>query len=233
LVDLCWPLTVAAILFVAPRLSYSQQATPTKSHGHTKVSAAADSFVCPDPRAKLACSSYSELRKAHDPSLEGFAKEPTYICFREELDQFFLITFNRPVYAKTHWNQGLKQSVPDDDATGAGFGYATAFDNGVGSNGTMPDLFFTGVWRPLLGGSAFTATAISNNAIEDGKPSPITIDESQVTVSNYKYANTSDKTILYNLTIQRSTGRFTESFRMEDEKVSFIDNAGHCLVQQK
>ena len=47
-----------------------------------------------------------------------------------------------------------------------------------------------------------------------------------------RFKNAVDKMIVYNLTIQRSTGRFIENFLEESQKTPFAERTGRCIRQQ-
>jgi hypothetical protein len=67
---------------------------------------------------------------------------------------------------------------------------------------------------------------LDNNDPDEG----VSIYPDQVNVG-YKYTNRLEENVLYILTIQRSTGRFAESFRVEEEKVPFTENTGYCVYR--
>jgi hypothetical protein len=181
--------------------------------------------TCPDAEAQQACKSYQELLKAKDP---GLPASGSFICFRKNMDQFFVVHISKPYFPK-HWDKELKQMVADESAR-PGSGYAHTYKDGVLDLGTMPYLFFSGQWQPILySDSGIFASDKINRTMQDVNDPDvgISIDETQVNVG-YKYKNRFEKTILYTLTIQRSTGRFAESFLEEAAKFPFSQNVGYC-----
>jgi hypothetical protein len=195
-----------------------------------------DSFVCPDPEAKKACASYEELKRANDPTLKEFLSSSgrAFICFRKNVDEFFLIRFDWPTYlSQRHFDRDLKKMVINDDATQTGYVHTVTFDNGIDNSVRVPGFTFKGTWTYFdesLGASFFQGRNIFEKSDEDTSASPLSITNYQLEIDDYKYQNGENKTVHYNLTIQNSTGRYSESFRIEDEKIPFIDRPGRCLM---
>jgi len=213
-------LAIAAVLTAA---ICSAQAPSKKPSPNTH--ATHSSFVCPDPEAQQACKSYQELVKAKD---EGLPASDAYICFRKNIDEFFVVSFFTPYFRK-HWDQELKQMVADESQH-PGYGVAEVYKDGVLDLNTMPSLFFSGQWQslPFSGSGYFVSDKINRKKQDENDPNVgVSIDESQVSVG-YKYKNRFDKTTQYTLTIQRSTGRFAESFLVEADKVPFLERTGYC-----
>jgi hypothetical protein len=191
---------------------------------------AVDAFVCPDSEAKLSCKSYEELVKAKDQSLPSVSDE-RYVCFRKSADEFFVIAFSAPRFEKI-WNEKYKTVMTDPSATLDGTGYADSFKNGVESPQLLPSFFFTGTWRPYNDG-IFSASALDFEAIDFKRDphSALDINRSQFSVS-YKYKNTTKQDVIYKLTIQRSTGRFIESFHNAIGQETLSQNTGRCVYQK-
>ncbi len=198
------------------------QAPPKKPAQNPR--AAQPSFVCPDEEARQGCKSYQELLKAKDKSLP----DDGYICFRKKEDEFFVVSFTTPFFTiKPHWDVESKKMVMDEPQSV--FGYAQTYKNGVLDSTTMPTFDFSGQWKQRISGSAYFIPDKLNDEKQDDKDHvDIYIDESQI-IAQFKYQNPLDKTMHYTLTIQRSTGRFTESFRPESEKISFSEKIGYCV----
>jgi len=192
-----------------------------------KTPAAKPTFTCPDTEAQQACKSYQELLKAKDASLPDIR---SYICFRKSEDQFFVVTFNTPYFPK-HWDRDLKEMVPNE-APRPGLGYAETYNNGVLDSTTMPTLNFSGQWQSLYPESnLFNSDKINGKKLDEKDPNVgVTIEDAQVNIE-YKYANRMEKTITYTLTIQRSTGRFSESFLAEGDKFPFSEGTGYCVYR--
>jgi len=200
--------------------------TPPKKPA-PKAPAAKPAFVCPDTEAQQACKSYQELLKAKDASLPDIR---AYICFRKSEDQFFVVTFNTPYFPK-HWDKDLKEMVPDDSAR-PGLGHAETYKDGVLDSTTMPSFSFSGQWLPFYPESGlFTSNKLNGKDLNEKDSNVgVTIDDAQVNIG-YKYANRMEKTITYTLTIQRSTGRFAESFLTEEGKFPFSEGTGYCVYR--
>ncbi|MBZ5499959.1 MAG: hypothetical protein LAP85_26475 [Acidobacteriia bacterium] len=175
----------------------------------------------------------------HDKNLESSlsnATNATYVCFRPGVDEFFLVSFNKPSYLNTRWDKNLKQLVIGDDATAQGNGYTSAFNKGIPDGRTVPNFVFAGTWHHFSeswGGDTFESDRTNFKRANESKQRVLVIDASQISIQDFQYTNSESKTIHYNLTIQRSTGRFSETFLGEDNKVPFIDRSGRCLVQSK
>lgn len=200
------------------------QASQKKSE--KKARPPASSFVCPDPEAQKACKSYQELLKAKDSGLpiEG------YVCFQKNLDVFFVVLFSRPYFPR-RWDKELKEMVVDTESNPPGHGYAQSYKDGIADSAVPPSLFFSGTWIPYPESGTFTSNEV-NFKKQDTSDADVgvSIDETQF-IAGYKYQNRFDKTITYKLTIQRSTGRFSESFQVESEKLPFSENSGHCIYR--
>ncbi len=227
-------LCVLLLTVLCAKLSIGQTNNPVKKAAPKTQPI---SFFCPDPDAGQACKSYQELVKAKDAGLY----EDAYYCFRKKQDQFFFVWFSKPYFRK-HWDSENKRMWPDKDATSAGRGSAGTFTNGVEDYSAMPRLFFNGTWLPwALSGQAdtglFSSTSVNHAEHKDGDPVVVTIDDTQFSITGLKYQNTVGKAIRYNLTIQRSTGRFTESFSEalqgdETKQVPFAESTGRCIYRK-
>jgi hypothetical protein len=202
------------------------QAPQKKSDRKTPTEHSA--FVCPDAEAQQPCKSYQELLKAKDT---GLPASDSYICFRKRVDEFFVVHISKPYFQK-HWDQDLKQMVADE-AAHPGSGYAQTYKDGVLDLNTMPSLFFSGQWQPIPDSESgfFVSDKINRTKQDENDPNVgVSIDETQVNVG-YKYKNRFEKTIQYTLTIQRSTGRFAESFLEEAGKFPFSQGVGYCAYR--
>ncbi len=201
------------------------QAPPKKAA--PKTPAGKPAFVCPDAEAQQACKSYQELVKAKDPGLPDIR---AYVCFRKSVDEFFVVSFGIPTFPK-HWDKELKQLMPDDTPR-PGHGHAETYKNGVLDSTTMPTFNFSGQWESLYPDSSFFNSDKINGKNQDEKDPNVgvTIEDTQVNIG-YKYANRMEKTITYTLTIQRSTGRFAESFLTEEDKFPFSESTGYCVYR--
>ena len=184
-------------------------------------------YVCPDEEAQQGCKSYQQLLKAKDKSLP----DNGYICFRKKADEFFSVAFNKPYFTK-RWDEDSKQMVPDDTPR-SGFGHAQTYKDGVLDGTRMPTFNFSGQWRQFsMSESGIFISDQFNFKKQDENDHDVgvSIEETQV-VMQFKYQNTTDKTIHCSLTIQRSTGRFAETFRDTAEKYSFLETTGSCVYR--
>jgi hypothetical protein len=189
------------------------------------------SFVCPDPEAKSACKSYEELLLAHDSALPLRG----YVCFRKKEDDIFTISFSKP-YFQTRWDPELKKSVTDPDQKIYGNGVAQTYRDGVQDSSVMPSVIFGGKWAPFGWGDSseggiFVSDTMNFKA-QDEKDTDtgVSIDGIQLVIG-YKYKNKFDKGMTYSLTIQRSTGRFSEYFQEESEKIPSTQGTGYCVFR--
>lgn len=188
------------------------------------------SFTCPEPEAKQSCNSYVEMAKAKDSALPS-KTDNRYVCFRRNVDQFFVVAFATPFFLPT-WNEKYKKTMVDPSATNEGSGFASTFKDGVEDSRSMPSLFFSGTWRPYDEGM-FSATDLNFEKIKttDEPLSSVYINYSQLSLT-YNYQSSTNTDVIYSLTIQRSTGRFVESFQKKSEQTPFFEGTGRCIYQK-
>jgi len=122
--------------------------------------------------------------------------------------------------------------VIDTEAKYPGHGYVRTYKDGVEDSTVMPSLYFSGTWIAWLDSGTFSSDRINFKKKNDEDPVVISIDESQFIIDGHKYLNKFGNTIQYNLTIQRSTGRFAETFQEESKQVPFAENTGHCIFRK-
>ncbi len=195
--------------------------TPSKKPPRTARPA---TFTCPDTEARQACKSYEELLKANEAGLSDAA----YVCFRKNADEFFAISFLRPSFRK-RWDADLKQLVLDGERTYPGYGSVWTYREGVQDPSMMPALSFSGTWIPYDETGIFASEKVGFKKQDENDPDVgVYIDASQFN-AGYTYENKLGNKVRYSLTIQRSTGRFAESFQVETEKVPFREDAGYCI----
>jgi hypothetical protein len=220
-------LNVIAVLTIAVPCAGQTTAPPKKTA--PKVRPAVPSFVCPDADAQQACKSYEELLKANDSGILN----QDYVCFQKNQDKFFVVRFSKPHFSKK-WDPDLKQMIVDSEAKSTGIGDVKSYKEGVQNLTMMPSLIFSGTWVPYPDpeSGTFRADSVNFKKKQDDDPVVVFIDESQFAIDGYKYQNTSGKTIIYNLTIQRSTGRFTEKFQDEPNNIPFSESSGHCRKRE-
>jgi len=121
--------------------------------------------------------------------------------------------------------------VPDTEATYAGSGSIHSYKDGIEDFAVMPSLSFSGTWTPSDSGLFTSDTLNFKNQDESDPNVGVSIDPSQF-AAGYKYKNKLDETMLYSLTIQRSTGRFSESFQEESKQTPFKTRTGRCLFRK-
>ena len=211
------------VIYAAGQVAHSSK---RKSTGPRAPS----SFTCPDPEAKEACKSYEELSRAKDKGLP----DNGYICFRKNIDELFVVYFSLPSFEK-HWDARLKQMVPDKDAKDSGFGFASSCKDGVSDPSITPNVNFLGTWHPSfpITTSYFTGEQIGpdmnvEKIDESDIAQGIVINDDQFKLG-VKYTNQMNKSIVYMLTIQRSTGRFSEKYKEESNDVAFLEHSGRCV----
>jgi hypothetical protein len=186
---------------------------------------AAQDFHCPDTKAKQACDSFAELLKAKDSDIPASG----YACFRPEDDEFFVVEFTQPSFVWTIDPDTKKRTIPQGSKSIA-TGSMTSFRNGVTDSSVLPTFFFLGSWRPLWDNeSVFASEQVNFQDAQAGELSTITITGSQLSVNDYPYTNRSDKKVEYNLTLQRSTGRFSENYKYVGDSVPFLEHSGRCV----
>jgi hypothetical protein len=196
--------------------------------------ATSEAFLCPVPEAKKACDSYQELKRANDRTFIDIFS-PTkivFVCFRPNVDEFIIAYYKPPQWgSQQHFDKQRKKMMINEDASEPGIASTVTFKNGIQDGTVIPSALFRGIWKYHGSlGLRFNGQDF-NDKYEDAISQPLlTIDDWQLAINDYKYQNASNKTVHYNLTIQKSTGRFTENFKQEDEKFPFIDQAGRCLV---
>jgi len=191
--------------------------------------------ACPDSEAAVACHSFQELLGAADPDLmDIFARlEHVYVCFRPQEDVFFALWFSEP--SEWHW---YKANVNDQKVFGLQSGALMQmaapgvyyYDKGVQDENAHISEY--GVWSYLpltsdLTPSSLARLASSSDAKFRGKT--FQIDGTRVEAyENYK--NKDDKEIKHTLAVQRSTGRFTETYKEEPSGHTVLSYSGNCLV---
>jgi hypothetical protein len=221
--------------FLLP-LGYGQQPSATKAKPQPRPkTGSTQSFVCPDPEAKKACESYQELKKAKDPSLENDFYGISFVCFRPAVDQFFLLSFRQPPPPVRHWDKDLEKMAISDTASARGGGDVTTYDKGIVAGSIVPNFRFLGTWTYLELDKVetfFNSVTTVKTQDDYGIHHTVRIDESRIDIIA-SYINPQGKLVDYALAIQRSTGRFSEKFHQEDDKIPFIDRDGRCIVQKK
>lgn len=218
-----WLIVISAS--VAAGIVAAGQSEKTKARGEQKSGKPANPrFTCPDPLAAQACKSFEELYAAHDETVLSQLPPPDfeYVCFRREADEFFIVRVSGPL------ELGDEAAHPRiGEKTGSGIGEITAFADGVQDTSAVPSVVFVGDWKRSLGGSDFSATHINRQAISDPARYGVSLDSDQFSCA-YGYKNLSGEDVDYTLTVQRSTGRFTETFTVSPSKIPLRREQGRC-----
>lgn len=194
------------------------------------VNAPTIGFICPDAEAKQACMSYRELLDAKDSGLID-ELDDTYVCFRKSTDEFFVIAYSNPTFGKV-WNPNLKRMVLDSTKRPEGSGYAESYKDGIEDSTVMPSIFFAGFWIPYpQPGGVFVSDEINFEKQKPGQASNVSVSQSQVYLQ-YEYQNISNEPMEYNLTIQRSTRRYSEHFQEKAKQIPILENTSRCVYHK-
>jgi len=192
-------------------------------------------FTCPDERAAESCKCFEELWRARDQSVRTYLGHTAYACFENGGDRFFIVQVTDPVFP-IHFDSQGGRAAPNAGETSEGLGSTRSFSGGIENTSTMPTSHFGGIWRAFLGDATFEATIINGQEMSaDSKFAAdhgISIDPEQITVA-WRFKNKLEKDVEYSLTMQRSTGRFSESFTEPPAKVPFLAHAGRCIELNK
>jgi hypothetical protein len=194
---------------------------------------------CPTADGQEACHSFRGLLSADDPDiLDLIARlEHTYVCFRPSEDTFFTVWFSEPV----EWNW-LKPSEEDQKALKLSpfslmqFGSLGVDYYKQGVHEKKLSLSGVSIWSYVPLGADFTPSALAHLATSsdaklersDAQPT-IEVDGTRIAVSE-EYKNNKDEEIRHTLLIQRSTGRFTETYEESSSQRTILDYSGRCLI---
>lgn len=190
---------------------------------------------CSATDTQVACDSFQGLIRASDPDLlDLFARlEHAYVCFRPHEDIFFTIWFMEPsewLWSKADEGERKAFSLQNGMLTqiaGPGVYY---YNKGVRDENA--DISEIGVWSYLpltsdITPSSLARLATSNDAKFNGKT--FQIDGTRISVSE-SYKNSNGKEIKHTLVVQRSTGRFAESYDEDPSGHTVLTYSGQCLV---
>jgi hypothetical protein len=191
--------------------------------------------ACPDPNARIACRSFRDLLKATDPDLlDIFSRlENVYVCFHPQEDVFFVLWFGEPSewsWSKADTNEqkifGLQDGTLIQMTTPA----VHYYDKGTQAEGQQ--IFEFGYWSyfplaPDTSPSSLAHLATSIDAKFLGKTFQINGERVEVAEN---YENRKREEIKHTLLVQRSTGRFFESYQREPRRQTFLSYSGSCLV---
>ncbi|MGA3016014.1 MAG: hypothetical protein ABSF62_02765 [Bryobacteraceae bacterium] len=170
---------------------------------------------CSEAQIEKACSSFKQLAEAHDKDILESLEPPSYVCFRPNEDAFLIFHVDAP----NTWT--WKKSDDEDGQIQTSRATLTTYRGG------LLDVAKAGLgyWRRSWSGQEPYFDSESTEGIFKGLK--ITILPTQVFVE-YPFQNQNGGTTQYSLTIRRSTGRFTETFAVNDTPST--TNSGTCLV---
>ncbi len=220
---------ISIVGLVATKVAAGQATVSKQSVTQQTAKGRNAQFTCPDSFAAEACKSFEELYRAGDEGVyveaASVSKNTGYVCFRRGSDEFFVIWLTQPSFLK-HLDGETHKLVPNDDATDSGLGHIYAFAHGIEDFSLQPSFYFLGIWSEPLA-PTFEAMKIDGQEISDPDHFGFAVDPYQFSAAR-RYKNRAGKDIDYKLVIQRSTGRFSESFTEDSAKFPFLETNGRC-----
>lgn len=202
------------------------------------LSAQTAGFACPDQSENAACDSYLELLRAEDKAVTNSGVR--YVCFRDYADDFFTIQVGDPFLAPFQWYQWNKKlakyTVKSPRDLPEAFSTIRTYRGGVGDDTQMPALFTVGKWIYLGfspgGEMTFQAqpTRFDSGTKQQVRDSDtfFTMGRDQVEFST-GYTSVAKQRVRYSLILQRSTGRFRESFTFPNSPRQNSEGSGRCM----
>lgn len=198
----------------------SKSAQPPKA-GRTPKSAPSPKplIVCP-PQSKAACDSFLELWNAGDEDVRRDHEDFGLVCFRQNEDSFFVMLI-RSGYIDFDSVKKDSEGNPYIREWPRARGTLESFKDGVSfADTTIPDslINFNGTWH------SFETVSAKTNVVgwtkrpddaefyakpEDNRGAGVMVTSTSVNLSA-TYKSISEKDVSYDLTVQRSTGRFIE-----------------------
>jgi hypothetical protein len=177
---------------------------------------------CSDAETAKACSSFKQLLDAQDKDiLKNLYFPSSYVCFRPKDDAFLIFHIGAP--GPKLWKKWEKVDVGPVE-TQSGFPALTEFREGV----FYHEAIGMGDWTRYNNLDTLpTFTLRPNGGNTDGMA--IVIGETEISVT-YPFKNRNDETTQYELTIRRSTGRFSETFAVNEKRI--VIHSGTCLIYQ-
>jgi hypothetical protein len=228
-ITLALPLAAQSALDAQQRGATSNQprAQTPKPTATAPATVQTSQSLCEDKSYQKACKSYEELVQAGDDGVKPhFLAVPgsiAFVCFRQGEDVFLVIELNGPCC----WKIKDPDLVNKIEESKNALGWARAFENGIGGSVMMPLTSFKGTWTRLakILPSHFQADSVNLAGASDQQS--VWADESQFAAS-VRYENRFGKNIDYRLVIQRSTGRFAETYKEESAQLPFSESQGRC-----
>jgi hypothetical protein len=172
---------------------------------------------CTKIELTLSCGSFNEMVEGNDKDLlsaiQGF--DHAFVCFRTDEDTFIVVSISTP-YTSTFRKSATDKSL----STAYGRVRYKRYKDGVSDY----IRFGPGSWVRSEGISDSFET-------KEGAPVSAFMDDDELNIS-FKYANIVKTTSDYNLTIRRSTRRFTETVYVKETRPGKPDykstETGHC-----
>jgi hypothetical protein len=207
-----------SVLGVTLMVSPSIAQTAAKSKSVAAPKPVDPTRICPDPDAAVACKSFRQLLDAHDTGILDSIKPSAYVCFRPKSDVFFIFQYAKPI----SWSEADSDGI----RTAAGRFSFTEYRNGLASNGR----YGPGTWRQ---GPAVSETGPAVVGFESSSSSPlnkglnVSMDSDEIGVQ-FDLPTTNNETVKHAVSIRRSTGRFAETFKLQEKPLT--EDVGACLV---
>jgi hypothetical protein len=190
---------------------------------------------CHDAETSVACHSFQQLNEAADPDLLDLLArmEHVYVCFSSREDVFFALWFPEP--SEWHWG---KANADDQKVFGIPlgaliqFGFPGVYYYDKGVSNTVEAISDIGVWSYLpqstdTSPARLALVATSNDAKFVG--SVFRIDGTSVALAE-SYKNNANHLIKHTMSLQRSTGRFVETYAEEPSGHTILNYSGQCMV---
>ena len=213
-------LIACCLLFV--KLPVAAQTATTQSRPAAEQAARA--LECPDPAAKVACHSFQELLAAKDEDLMYTLRRrlqdgngQVFVCFRPREDVFFLLWYGEP--------EDQEWTKETGTFTAPGTAELLQFKNGIFEHGGE-SAWASGKWRSVDRKSSDAKFESEELASEGGSRGEIDVDGGTVTVS-HSLEKVAGSAAQYSFRLQKSTGRFTETFTTPNTPESQI--TGRCV----
>ena len=185
---------------------------------------------CTDPDATVACHSFQELLAAKDADLmDDFAtRTDVYVCFRPKEDAFFELWFNTP--GEGAWMEGGHDSGVFTQSKGAEL---ALYEGGIYDEDQSVDV--VGEWSSFGKEPGYATFEGCHNgrarcqSEEDQGKGKIYVNQTHIIVSD-SFKNKTGEETNHTFTVQRSTGRFTETYEFKIGKAQQIKYSGRCLI---
>ena len=191
--------------------------------------------VCSGAFVETACRSLTELLDATDPDLLDLLArmEHVYVCFRPGSDTFFTLWFTEPdPHGWREENDQERKLWPAAPGTLVTFGFPGVYYYSRGLQEKDTHMQGEGVWQFLpLGRDTSPASMARIASSKDAKyfSKVFQIDGTGVYASE-RYTNVKHQEVEHVLEVQRSIGRFSESYKFATQNQLIEDFSGKCVV---